>query len=206
MNILNLYAGIGGNRKLWGDGHNITSVEYREDIATVYKHYFPKDTVIIADAHRYLLDHFSEFDFIWSAPPCPTHSRARYWGLSAEKNNYLPVFPDMTLYQEILFIKHHFNGKYVIENVIPYYTPLIPADVKIGRHLFWANFPINQIETKEFKKDSLNEMYHETGFNLHKYNLKDKIKVLRNCVQPDLGLHILETAQGIIRKIKSETI
>jgi DNA (cytosine-5)-methyltransferase 1 len=27
MRILNLYAGIGGNRKLWGDDHEITAVE-----------------------------------------------------------------------------------------------------------------------------------------------------------------------------------
>jgi len=28
MKILNLYAGIGGNRKLWGDQHQVTAVEY----------------------------------------------------------------------------------------------------------------------------------------------------------------------------------
>lgn len=27
MKILNLYAGIGGNRKLWGDDHEVTVVE-----------------------------------------------------------------------------------------------------------------------------------------------------------------------------------
>lgn len=27
MKILNLYAGIGGNRKLWPDDHEITAVE-----------------------------------------------------------------------------------------------------------------------------------------------------------------------------------
>ena len=34
--ILNLYAGIGGNRKLWGDEHEITAVEYDEATADVY--------------------------------------------------------------------------------------------------------------------------------------------------------------------------
>ena len=27
MRILNLYAGIGGNRKLWGEEHEVTAVE-----------------------------------------------------------------------------------------------------------------------------------------------------------------------------------
>lgn len=27
MKILNLYAGIGGNRKLWGDEHEITDLK-----------------------------------------------------------------------------------------------------------------------------------------------------------------------------------
>ena len=27
MKILNLYSGIGGNRKLWGDEHEVTAVE-----------------------------------------------------------------------------------------------------------------------------------------------------------------------------------
>ena len=40
MKILNLYAGIGGNRKLWGDEHQITAVENEQDIADVYKHFF----------------------------------------------------------------------------------------------------------------------------------------------------------------------
>lgn len=44
MKILNLYAGIGGNRKLWSDEHEITAVEYKQDIADVYKQLFPNDT------------------------------------------------------------------------------------------------------------------------------------------------------------------
>ena len=41
MEILNLYAGIGGNRKLWGDDHEITAVEYKQEIADIYKDFFP---------------------------------------------------------------------------------------------------------------------------------------------------------------------
>jgi DNA (cytosine-5)-methyltransferase 1 len=73
MKILNLYSGIGGNRKLWGNEHEITSVEYNESIANIYKDLYPNDKVIVADAHEYLQEHFKEFDFIWTSPPCPTH-------------------------------------------------------------------------------------------------------------------------------------
>jgi len=74
MKILNLYCGIGGNRKLW-QGHEITAVENNEQIAKIYQDYFPDDKVVVGDAHQYLLEHFEEFDFIWSSPPCPTHSQ-----------------------------------------------------------------------------------------------------------------------------------
>jgi len=60
MKILNLYAGIGGNRKLWGDEHEITAVEMEEDIAAAYRHFFPKDKVIVGDAHQYLMDHIRD--------------------------------------------------------------------------------------------------------------------------------------------------
>ena len=114
MKILNLYAGIGGNRKLWGDGHEITAIEYDENIATIYKDLFYQDTVLVMDAHKYLLDHYREFDFIWSSPPCPSHSRMRM-------NHKVKIYPDMSLYQEIIFLQKFFKGKWVVENVIPCY-------------------------------------------------------------------------------------
>ena len=40
MKILNLYAGIGGNRKLWGNEHEITAVEINPKIAEAYKTFF----------------------------------------------------------------------------------------------------------------------------------------------------------------------
>lgn len=73
MKILNLYAGVGGNRKLWGDEHEVTAVENEQYIADVYKELHPNDKVVVADAHQYLLDHYKEFDFIWASPPCPSH-------------------------------------------------------------------------------------------------------------------------------------
>lgn len=72
MKVLNLYCGIGGNRRQW-ENVEVTAVEHNESIAAIYKDLFPNDIVIVADAHQYLLDHYSEFDFIWASPPCPTH-------------------------------------------------------------------------------------------------------------------------------------
>src|SRR3990167_3845679 len=115
MKILNLYAGIGGNRKLWGDSHEITAVEYKPEIAKIYSDFFPNDTMVVGDAHQYLLDHFKEFDFIWSSPPCPSHSRSSTslagWGVYR--------YPDMKLYEEIIFLKHFFKGLWIVENVKP---------------------------------------------------------------------------------------
>ena len=58
MRILNLYSGIGGNRKLWGDSHEIVAVENNKDIAAVYSDMFPKDTMVIEDAHLFLLENY----------------------------------------------------------------------------------------------------------------------------------------------------
>lgn len=61
MKILNLYAGIGGNRKLW-EGHEVTSVENVDYIADAYAKLYPDDTLIRQDAHQYLLDHYKVFE------------------------------------------------------------------------------------------------------------------------------------------------
>src|SRR3990167_2123115 len=88
MKILNLYANIGGNRKLWGNDHEITAVEIDPKIAAVYQKLWPNDKVIVGDAHQFLVDHFHEYDFIWSSPPCPTHSRINICnGLNPYKEN-----------------------------------------------------------------------------------------------------------------------
>ena len=77
MKILNLYAGIGGNRKLW-DNVDVTAIEISPQIAKIYQDLYPNDNVIITDAHQYLLDHYKEFDFIWTSPPCQSHSSFRH--------------------------------------------------------------------------------------------------------------------------------
>lgn len=198
MEILNLYSGIGGNRKLWGDEHNITSVEYREDIANVYRHYFPNDKVVVADAHQYLLDHFNEFDFIWASPPCQTHSRARMWGWKND-NRVEKKYPDMKLYQEIIFLENYFEGLWIVENVKPYYEPLIRPQIELGRHLFWSNFNIIRTDIKEadINRGNRKEYSELHGFDLTDFKIESrKDQIYRNCVHPETGLHILNCAVG----------
>ena len=143
IRVLNLYAGIGGNRKLWPANCHITAVEYNPKIAAAYKKLYPNDTVIISDAHKYLLKNHHLFDIIWSSPPCQSHTRMNYMFTNDKKR-----FPDLSLYQEIIFLKAFCKGLFVIENVKAYYTPLILPDKIIDRHVFWSNFQIDYFHVK----------------------------------------------------------
>ena len=195
MKILNLYAGIGGNRKLWGDDHKIVAIEYDQATADVYKSLFPDDTVIVADAHEYLLHNYMNFDFIWASPPCPTHSDIRRCGVHA--GQYEALYPDMSLYQTIILLKNFApkDCKFVVENVKPYYEALIAPDVVIHRHYYWCNFKIHPFQVQDERKHSDITGYGEVyGFDLKDTAILDKRKALRNMVDPDLGLHILNCA------------
>jgi DNA (cytosine-5)-methyltransferase 1 len=192
--ILNLYACLGGNRFKWdevADNLEITAVELDHKLALLYQERFPNDKVIIADAHQYLLDHHKEFHFIWSSPPCQSHSRTNYFTQYIRKEQ---VYPNMDLYEEIIFLQHFSNCKFVIENVIPYYEPLIPAK-KIGRHLFWSNFILPNIETKKNDIGTMMKKYQNTGKHASDKKLTD-----RQAVDSDLGKTILETALNIYKK------
>jgi DNA (cytosine-5)-methyltransferase 1 len=205
MKILNLYACIGGNRYKWGDEHEITAVEWDEELAKLYQERFPNDKVVIADAHQYLLEHYKEFDFIWSSPPCPTHSRARGWNPKLETK-----YPDMKLYEEIILLETvskgknpRFKGKYVVENVIPYYEPLIPAH-KRNRHLYWTNFKLPNIlsirknpELGHAQKE-LNELCVFHNYDFRKYKGKQPVlKIARNLVDYEAGKTTLDAALNI---------
>ena len=200
MKILNLYASIGGNRKLWGDTHDITAVELNPQIAKIYSDFFPKDKVIVADAHQYLLENFDKFDFIWASPPCPSHSRIRnVAGVGCGQNR--PIFPDMKLYEEIIFLRQvsnssgtEFKGKkYCVENVVSYYPPLIKP-YEVGRHYFWTNFHIGEFDIKtRGHMLAVEELKKIKGFDVNDQTL------LRNCTEPELGLHILNESQKNIQ-------
>lgn len=203
MKILNLYSGIGGNRYKWGDNHDITAVEWDEELAILYQERFPKDKVIVSDAHQYLLDNYKEFDFIWSSPPCPTHSRARYWSIGA--NGKSPIYPDMSLYQQILLLDFHFRGYWVVENVVPYYKPIFNPK-KRNRHLYWTNFNLpNDLGDRTINvcqgKDELNRLCNFHEYNFKNYKGKQSIlKIARNLVDYIAGKTILDTAMGIMTK------
>lgn len=196
MKILNLFAGIGGNRKLWGEEHDITAVEIDENIAKIYKDFFPNDNIIIGDAHEYLRKHFREFEFIWASPPCPTHSDLQMFNYHKEDKI---VYPDMRLYQEIILLKHFYKGNWVIENVKPYYQPLIAPTFEMNRHFFWSNkFILADTRNHSFMniKDDEKEMQKLYGFDLRKYrkifsNVEFR-QILRNCVVPEIGKYILD--------------
>ena len=208
MKILNLYACLGGNRYLWGDEHEITAVELDPELARMYQERFPNDIVIVTDAHQYLLDHYKEFDFIWTSPPCPSHSTMRF-SQAKTRDSYPPIYPDMKLYQEIIFLDKYFNGKYVVENVIPYYDPLIPAK-KRGRHLYWTNFNLpNVLSDRRVNigagKDEIGKLCAFHKIDLTSYiGDQSKIKIARNLVDYEAGKTILETAMGVINSNSSQ--
>ena len=205
MKILNLYACLGGNRYKWNEVKEdieVTAVELDSEAARLYQERFPNDTVIVADAHQYLLDHYKEFDFIWSSPPCPTHSRFNLSMKTTRKMKY----PDMKLYEEIIFLEHFFDGKYCVENVIPFYEPLIAAN-KRGRHLYWTNFklPNNINERKNpqlsrgLSKDIVQSLSKYHNYDFYKYKGKQDIrKMARNLVDYEAGKTIFETVLGIV--------
>ena len=204
--ILNLYACLGGNRYKWdevADNLEVTAVELDPELAKLYQERFPKDIVIVADAHQYLLDHYKEFDFIWTSPPCPTHSKSRF----ARHESTTPEYPDMKLYQEIIFLDNYFKGKYCVENVVPFYEPLV-AGKKRGRHLYWANFniPSDLKARKASIMEGKNEVknwceFHD--YNFYQYKGKQRIdKIARNLVDYEAGKTILETALNVQKNEK----
>jgi len=214
MKILNLYACLGGNRYKWNevkDDIEVTAVEWDKELARLYQERFPNDKVIVTDAHQYLLDHYKEFDFIWSSPPCPSHSRARYWNSSNYETKTNPIYPDMKLYQEILFLQHYYKGKYVVENVTPYYEPLIQAKKK-GRHLYWTNFNLpNSLNERKFQlcatKNEFSELcdFHDYDFRQYKGE-QSKTKIARNLVDYEAGKTIFETLLGIEKQNNTNQI
>ena len=204
IKVLNLYAGIGGNRKLWKDV-DVTAVEIEPKIAKIYQDFFSDDKVIIADAHQFLLEHFEEFDFIWSSPPCQSHSGTNHFLFGQGIRRY----PDMKLYEEILFLRQWCKSLWVVENVKPYYEPLIKAQ-ECGRHLFWSNFSISKLEVEydigtmnrqasklTQRKAIIREAQIPELLDLHglsNFDVPNKRQILRNTVLPKVGLHVFNMA------------
>ena len=193
----------------WSNEHSVTAVEYNEYIAAAYKDMYPNDNVVVADAHQYLLDHYKEFDFIWASPPCQTHSRARAMAIWGGQNNEIK-YPDLSLYQEIIFLKHFAKGDWIVENVIPYYDPLIQPTFKYGRHLYWSNkkLLLPKKEAKAIVTTKFDDMCKENNIDISKYTFKglDKRQLVRNMVEPEDGKLIFETMLGIQEQKQGELL
>jgi DNA (cytosine-5)-methyltransferase 1 len=204
IKVLNLYACLGGNRYKWDEVADIevTAVELDPVLAKLYQERFPNDKVIVADAHQYLLDHFKEFDFIWSSPPCPTHSRMRKTNTGEGERKSKATYPDMKLYQEIIILKHFFKGYYCVENVIPFYTPLIAAK-KRGRHLYWTNFNLpsylGERKASNFIYSKVSDLSKFHDYDFTKYKGSQRLgKIARNLVDYEAGKTIFKTVERII--------
>ena len=212
MKILNLFAGIGGNRTLWTNCE-VTAIEIDPIIANIYRKRFKDDHVIESDAYEYVTKHLDEFDVIWASPPCQSHTRLN---VMAYSNDKVPKMPDFRLYALITYLHRWFKGKYIVENVNPYYDSIDykffkPKPINIGRHLFWSNCLLR--ENKKFDpsfditKLSMNELckYHHIE-KLLVSNIKDQLmrrQVLRNCVFYEVGEYVLNQLTKPIHKVLS---
>lgn len=93
----------------------------------------------------------------------------------------------------------------MVENVVPYYKPLIEGK-RVGRHLFWSNFEFESCEPppqpsnfinkcnlagKKALMDWLDIHYEE---NIYYGKNHCPAQILRNCVHPVIGKHILDSA------------
>ena len=186
MRILNLFAGIGGNRTLWGDSHDITAVEFDPAIAAIYQQRFPTDMVVVGDAYEYLEQHFDEFEFIWASPPCTTHSKLNLFAQNIR-------LPDLRVYSIIIFLDRWHKGKWAVENVKPYYQPLIPITRDLGRHFFWANFYIPAHRFPQ-PQGTLKDLALPKLKDWHGITEDVTRQQLRNCVDCRSGKFILDRA------------
>jgi DNA (cytosine-5)-methyltransferase 1 len=208
MKILNLYAGIGGNtHNIDRSKHDITHVEWNEEIAQANRELHPLDIVVEADAKKFLEMNYKEYDYIWASPPCPSHASIRKAG--AKNGQYDALIPDMDLYGVIIFLDEYFEGNWTVENVKPFYNRLdeqekerqealvkiIPPAQESSRHLFWSNHEVPSISIKASSLNQANnsEMMEWLGIQLDQsFDTVEKRKILRNCVHPKIGKAILD--------------
>lgn len=202
MKVLNLYAGVGGNRKLW-KGVKVTAVEFNPEVADVYRKLYPNDTVVVDDAHEYLLQNYDKFDFIWSSPPCQTHSR-----MAKATRHKKRRYPDFSLYEEIFLLGNEFEGDWIVENVKPFYTPLIEPSFKVGRHLFWSNHtltiddvkrPPNFINSTNMAGRKALQDWLDIHFDevIYMPGNHCPAQILRNAVHPKIGKQIMEKINAL---------
>ncbi len=182
IKLLNSFAGIGGNTKnLDRDLFEITHVETNKKRINYLQKTFQDDITIEADAYQYILENIMEYDIVWASPPCPTHSNVRW--ANRTKENFTYVYPDMQMYGLIFLLQRARQYEpWIVENVTPYYEPLIEPTVKLGRHMIWSN---KHIPFKKFGADNIAEIKRD-----HERNLS--VKDLRDEMNGDIGKYIIE--------------
>jgi DNA (cytosine-5)-methyltransferase 1 len=183
----------------WLDPGCKTGVFLREAAKRLY---VGLDKVIVDDAHEYLAKNWRNFDFIWSSPPCQSHSKVRM--MASKGGSYDSVMPNMKLWAEIIFLQNftkNTNIKFVVENVKPYYEPFVKPSLKLGRHLFWTNFDIPIIDIKDGLTHNERGSSEKGYFDLRDFKMKHrKDQIIRNCVDPNVGKYIFD----IVNKINYE--
>lgn len=192
MRVLNGYAGIGGNRHLWPADWEIDAVELDAQVAAEYARRYPRDRVLVEDAHAYVLEHAHEYDAVWVSPPCPTHSRL---ALNVAARKGIKAEPDPRLWEEIEHLRD-LGGRYVVENVHTYYEPPIPPDLVTERHYYWAS-DVPPLLTPTgaagmLHADTTHAQY-AAAYGLPPVpprTLRDARKAMRNAVVPLEGLEV----------------
>ena len=206
IKVLNGYAGIGGNRKLWNEVANIevTAIEIDKKIAAVYQDLYPDDIVLTIDAHEYLRLNYNNFDLIFYSPPCKTHTDIRIHNPNFIAGKTEILYYDERLPQEVelMFMLNRLGmlfGKYCIENTKQYHKRMMEAQIR-ARHYFWTNFGVPRFTLSINKPNHefgiLEEWVKYAGVDLSNYDLNglDPRQIYRNMVDPQLGKHVFQAA------------
>ena len=81
------------------------------------------------------------------------------------------------------------------------FRSLIRPSFEMQRHYFWANF---FVPPREFEKSDIRHKNKISDFAgseiVASSNIKNKRQALRNCVNPHVGKHILDSAASSITK------
>ena len=95
-----------------------------------------------------------------------------------------------------------------MENVIPYYTPLVAPTATIGRHIMWSSAPVSALEGIEDIKSppdfinmtnvaGMRKLQEWLGIYYEKPVYYEgnhcPAQILRNCVHPEIGKKVFDS-------------
>ena len=100
--------------------------------------------------------------------------------------------PDFRLYELISYLKTFCKKAFVVENVVPYYEPLIRPTAEIGRHYFWANFDLFFLSNDKFRVIEKVKIGDFKDLDLSEFNITNKRQAIRNEVDYEIGKKIFE--------------